>query len=124
MKLRHFHRDWIIDNKTLTYLSLLYLFVCHHTSICKIKGVGTLFISIPRAVEGLIYRYIQQFLRLFYFYKHPLRELMDTLICIANEVSIIFSKTTSVYPFIRIGYANQVSCPGNLKSHPETNTRY
>ena len=37
----------------------------------------------PRAVEGLNYRYIQQFLRLFYFYNHPFRELMDTQIRIA-----------------------------------------
>lgn len=45
-----------------------------------------LFISGSRAVEGLNYRYIQQFLRLFYFYNHPFRELMDTQIRIADEV--------------------------------------
>lgn len=45
-----------------------------------------LFISIVWAVESLIERYIQQFLRLFYFYNHPFRELMDTQIRIADEV--------------------------------------
>ena len=45
-----------------------------------------LFISEFQAVESLIKWYIQQFLRLFYFYNHPFRELMDTQIRIADEV--------------------------------------
>lgn len=62
MKLRQFQVGWIIGSKTLTYLSLLYLFIditiCYVIWMYKIKGRELLFISTYWAVEGLICRYI------------------------------------------------------------------
>lgn len=55
LKLRHFHRRWIIGNKTLTRFYLLYISL--YTYQDK-RGVGLLFISSSRAVEGLNKGYI------------------------------------------------------------------
>ena len=62
MKLRQFQCYRIIDNKTLTHFSLLYLFIGIAICICLMdiqdKRRELLFILIARAVEGLIYKYI------------------------------------------------------------------
>ena len=56
----NFYIHGIIGSKTLTYLSLLYLFIGIVVGICqlwmyKIKGRELLFIFMNRAVEGLHY---------------------------------------------------------------------
>lgn len=82
-----------------------------------------LFISGYKAVESLDSRYIQQFPRLLLFYNYPLWELMDTQIHISLCINVIFPRP-HLYPSSGNGDANCVSCTGNFKNFPQTNTGY
>ena len=77
MKLRQFQLNWIIDNKTLAFLSLLYTHAPACTHIQAKRAWAVVYIGYVGSREPQD-RYINSSYASFILYNLPLRELMES----------------------------------------------